>query len=55
MLAIDDNRSDYFLDCKEEKYPLGNKGQDLEKDQRDSLSKSLDNKSIKNMLFGPTF
>lgn len=31
MLAKDDNLSDYFMYYIEEKYPLGNKGQDIKK------------------------
>ena len=34
----------------EEKYSLGNKSQDVEKDQKDLMGESLNNKSVKNML-----
>ena len=37
---------------KGEKYPLGNKGQNVEEDQKDSIGKSSDNESVRNMLPG---
>ena len=54
MLAEDDNASDYFMHHKEEEYLLGNKGQDVEEDQRDWVGKSSNNESIKHMLPGCT-
>lgn len=50
MLAENDNALTYFIHHKEEKYPMNNKGQDIEEDQRDLISKSSDNKSVKNIL-----
>ena len=50
ILAEDDNASDYFIDYKEEKYLLGNKKQDVKKNQRDLVGKSLDNESINDIL-----
>lgn len=50
IIAKDDNTIDYFIHHKKEKYPLGNKKQDIENDQKILIGKSLDNKSIKNIL-----
>ena len=50
MLAEDDNTSDYFIYHNKEEYPLGNEGKDVEEDQRDSVGKSSDNKSVRNIL-----
>lgn len=49
-MVEDDNILDYFIYYKEEKYLLGNKKQDIKKNQRDLISKSLDNESIKDIL-----
>ena len=54
MLAKDNNTSDYFMYYKEEKYPLGNKKQDVEEDQKDLISKSLVNENVRDMLFERT-
>ena len=50
MLAEDDNASNYFMYHKEVKYPIGNKKQNVEKDPRDLVGKSLDNESVRDML-----
>lgn len=50
MLAKDNNTLDYFIYHKKKKFLLGNKKQNIEEDQKDLISKSLDNESIKNML-----
>lgn len=52
MLAEDDNTLDYSIYYKEKEYLLNNKGQENEEDQRDLVSKSLDNESVKNILSG---
>lgn len=52
MLVEDDNILDYFINHKEEKYPLSNKRQNINEDQKDLIGKSLDNESIRNILLG---
>lgn len=54
ILAENNNASNYFKHHNEEEYSLDNKMQDIEEDQRDSIGKSLDNESIKNMLLERT-
>ena len=54
ILAKKDDVSDYFMYYNKEKYPLDNKRQDVEKNQRNSIGKSLNNKSVRNMLPGYT-
>ena len=54
ILAEDNNAFNYFIYHNEEEYRLGNKKQDVEADQRELVSKKLDNKSIKDMLHGHT-
>ena len=54
MLAEDDNTSDYFMHQKEEEYPLGNKRQDVEENQKNLVGKSSDNKIVKNIQSGHT-
>ena len=51
MLAKNDNASGYFMHHNEREYPLGNEGQDVEKDQTDLVGESSDNKRVKNMLY----
>lgn len=50
MLTKDNYTSDYFIYYNEKKYLLDNKKQDIKKDQKDLIGKSLDSKSVKNML-----
>ena len=52
MLAEDNNTLYYFIHYNKEKYLLDNKKQSIKKDQKDSIGKSLDNKSVKNILPG---
>ena len=54
MLAEDDDALDYFIYYEEEKYPLGNKKQDVEEDQRHLVGKNLENKSVRDILPGRT-
>lgn len=51
MLVKDDNVLDSFIHHNKKKYSLGNDGQNVEEDQKNLIGKSLDNKSIKNILF----
>ena len=50
MLVKDNNALDYFIHHNKKKYPLGNKGPNVKKNQRDLVGKSSNKKSIKNIL-----
>ena len=50
MLVEDNVASDYFIYHEKKEYWMGDKGQDVEEDQRDLVSKGSDNKSVKNMI-----
>lgn len=50
MLAKNNNIFNYSIYHKGEKYPLDNKKPNSKKNQKDLIGKSLDNKSIKNIL-----
>lgn len=50
ILIENNNKSDYFIYYNKEKYSLDNKKQNIKKDQRDLIGKSLDGKNIRNMM-----
>ncbi len=53
MLVEDDDASDHFQHHEEEEYLLGNEGQEIRENQRDS-GQSLNNKSLRDILPGRT-
>ncbi len=50
ILAENDNTSDHFMYYKEEKYLLGNKGEGVREDQKDSVGTNSENKSVRDIL-----
>ncbi len=50
MLAEDDDTSDHFIHHEEEEYLLGNKEQEIRKNQKDSVGQSSDNESLRDIL-----
>lgn len=50
ILAKNDDILAYFIYYEKKEYPLDNEDQDVEKDQKDLVSKSSDNESIRDGL-----
>ena len=50
ILAKNNHILNYSIYYKEEKYLLGNKNENSKKDKRNLISKSLDNKNVKDIL-----